>query len=102
MLSSSADTLFPSLEREVLKYLPEVAETFGRFERYLPIADRSMQHLYSLLHGLVLPLERPEDPQKGVLRPLTRVQLREEQQTWRGLEEEWANQTHQPQRSSTY
>lgn len=91
-----------STKRDVLKYLPRLAENYVRFEQYLPIAERSTQHLYQLLHGLVLPLERPEDPQQGVLRPMTRVQLREEQQTWRGIEEQWANQAYQPQRSSTY
>jgi hypothetical protein len=96
----SADASIP--ERDVLKYLPQLAENYVRFEQYLPTADRSTQHLYQLLHGLVLPLERPEDPQQGVLRPMTRVQLREEQQTWRGIEEQWANQTSQPHRSSTY
>ncbi|KAF8264562.1 hypothetical protein EI94DRAFT_1738162 [Lactarius quietus] len=89
-------------KRDVLSSLPWLADHYVRFERCLPITDRSTQHLYQLLHGLVLPLERPEDPKQGVLRPLTRVQLREEQQTWRGLEEQWANQTSQPQRSSTY
>ncbi|KAH9058079.1 hypothetical protein EDB87DRAFT_1685725 [Lactarius vividus] len=72
--------------------LPRPADHFVRFERCLPMADKSTQNLYQSLHGLVLPLERPEDPKQGVLRPLTRVQLREEQQIWRGLEEQWANQ----------
>ncbi|KAI9454477.1 hypothetical protein BJY52DRAFT_725143 [Lactarius psammicola] len=72
--------------------LPRPADHFVRFERCLPMADRSTQSLYQSLHGLVLPLERPEDPKQGVLRPLTRVQLREEQGIWRGLEEQWANQ----------
>ncbi|KAH9049770.1 hypothetical protein EDB83DRAFT_1386545 [Lactarius deliciosus] len=72
--------------------LPRPADHFVRFERCLPMADGSTQNLYQSLHGLVLPLERPEDPKQGVLRPLTRVQLREEQRTWRGLEEQWANQ----------
>ena len=81
--------------------LPHPADHFVRFERYLPLADRSMQNLYQSLHGLVLPLEQPEDPRQGVLRPLTRVQLREEQQIWRGLEEQWANQIHHHRRSST-
>lgn len=72
--------------------LPRPADHFVRFERCLPMADKSTQSLYQSLHGLVLPLERPEDPKQGVLRPLTRVQLREEQRIWRGLEEQWANQ----------
>ncbi len=82
----------PPLVPAVQSSLPRPADHFVRFERCLPMADRSTQNLYQSLHGLVLPLERPEDPKQGVLRPLTRVQLREEQQIWRGLEEQWANQ----------
>jgi len=52
------------------------------------MADRSTQSLYQSFRRLVLPLERPEDPKQGVLRLLTRVQLRKEPQIWKGLEEQ--------------
>ncbi|KAH9971845.1 hypothetical protein BGW80DRAFT_1318753 [Lactifluus volemus] len=72
--------------------LPHTADLFARFECYLPIADSSMQRVYGQLRELVQPLEQPNDPNRGVLRHLTRVQLREEQHAWRMLQEQWANQ----------
>ena len=99
--SSTSLVLTFHLVPVVQNSLPRPADHFFRFEQCLPRADRSTQNLYQSLHGLVLPLERPEDPRQGVMRPLTRVQLREEQQIWRGLEEQWANQIQQPHRSST-
>jgi hypothetical protein len=72
--------------------LPDTADYyFALFERDLPIADESMQRVYGQLPGLVQPLQQPNDPNLGVLRPLTRVQLRVEQHNWGTLEEQWGN-----------
>jgi hypothetical protein len=86
-------TTIPALPVPTVQYaLPHTADLFARFECYLPIVDSSMQRVYGQLRELVQPLEQPNDPNRGVLRHLTRVQLREEQHAWRMLQEQWANQ----------
>jgi hypothetical protein len=76
--------------------LPHTADYFMSFQRCLPVAESSMQRVYGQLRGLVQPLEQPNDPNRGVLRHLTRVQLREEQHALRRIEEQWANQLQHP------
>jgi hypothetical protein len=76
----------------VLSALPRLGGDFERFNRSLPTADSSMQRMYGTLQGLVQPLDQPDDPHQGVFRTMKPVQLREEQQHWRGLEEQWAAQ----------
>ncbi|KAH9976907.1 hypothetical protein BJV77DRAFT_1053324, partial [Russula vinacea] len=76
----------------VLDVLPQLNVNFARFDRCLPIADKSKQRMYTKLQGLVQPLEQPNDPHQGVFRMMRPVQLREEQRIWRGLEEQWAAQ----------
>jgi hypothetical protein len=71
--------------------LPDTADYFARFEYCLPIAESSMQGVYDQLRELVQPLEQPNDPIRGVLRHLTWVQLREEQDAWKKLEELWGS-----------
>lgn len=76
----------------MLGVLPQLNVHFARFDRCLPIADKSKQRMYTKLQGLVQPLEQPNDPHQGVFRTMRPVQLREEQRIWRGLEEQWAAQ----------
>jgi hypothetical protein len=78
----------------VLNALPQLQGNFTRFDRYLPIANTSMQRMYSTLQGIVQPLEQPNDPHQGVFRTMRPVQLREEQRNWSGLEEQWSAQLH--------
>jgi hypothetical protein len=78
----------------VLNALPQLQGNFTRFDRYLPIANTSMQRMYSTLQGLVQPLDQPDDPHQGVFRTMRPVQLREEQRNWGGLEQQWAAQLH--------
>jgi hypothetical protein len=73
--------------------LPNAADYLALFEYYLPRANTSMQHVYGQLSGLEQPLEQPNDPNRGVLRHLTRVQLREELHVSRRLEEQWAKRS---------
>lgn len=72
--------------------MPRLGGDFERFNRSFPAADPSMQRMYRTLQGLVQPLDQPDDPNQGVFRTMKPVQLREEQQHWRGLEEQWAAQ----------
>jgi hypothetical protein len=74
----------------VLSALPQLGGHFSRFERCLPIADASMQHMYSTLRGLVQPLEQPHDPRQGVFRTMKPKELREEHHKWSALEQKWA------------
>ena len=78
----------------MLRVLPALQGNFTLFDRYLPIADASIQRMYSALRGLVQPLQQPDDPHKGVFRMMKPVQLREEQRSWRSLEEQWEAQLH--------
>jgi hypothetical protein len=84
---SSTDLRFILPAHAVLSALPQLGGDFERFNRSLPIADSSMQRMYSTLQGLVQPLDQPDDPQQGVFLTMGPEQLR-----WRGLEEQWAAQ----------
>ena len=78
----------------VLRALPQLRDHFARFEHCLPIADASMQGMYSTLRGLVRPLEQPDNPPQGVFRRMRPEQLRNAQLNWRDLEKQWAAQLH--------
>jgi len=76
----------------VLSALPHLKGQFARLDHYLPVADDSMQEMYSKLRGLVQPLEQPDNPQQGVLRTMKPGQLVNERGNWRDLADQWEGQ----------
>ena len=76
----------------MLYALPQLKGHFSSFERCLPIADTSMQRLYTTLPRLVLPLQQPDDRRQGVFRSMKPKELKAAYDEWREIERKWAAQ----------